>query len=398
VTARKGSFANVPRSLPRFPLPLSDDFDTAAVSSQPKYWSNELGVFEVHPDTTNTTNQVLRQMVRQPVLRKPGQRPSVGDRNLACTVAGMVEWEDVVVSARFRLLEAGASGCVATRMDRFLEAGLMLCVNTTGEWTLSYGNPNEAAHAPIKGLVVHGAIDRPLSLGTWHSLKLVTVKNVSSGFFDGMALFSGQRIRTIDTGFAALATTSLLEMEFDDVEVAQAGTNWASPAERPAGCPTAAVGAQLFARRCQGNGIAVPDQEFEPLPDWQLQHTGSKLCVTASDLTPSATFTLQECNQTELQVFDLDEPVVGRGQQLDYSDLRNGLVPLPLGPLGNGSDMRLTGSARGDISLQQTARLESGDWDLWVFFPNTRQLRNQKGGYKLKPELGEPMCLSLCKQ
>jgi hypothetical protein len=356
------------------------------------------GVFEVHPDTTNASNLVLRQMVRQPVLRKPGQRPSVGDRNLACTVTGLVEWEDIVVSARFRLLAAGASGCIGTRMDRFLEAGVMLCVNTTGEWTLSYGNPNEAADTPIKGLVVRGAIDRPLTLGSWQSLKLVTVRNVSSGWFNGTPLFSAQHIRTIDTGFVALATISLLPMEFDSVEVAQAGTNWASPAAWPPSCPAAAVGVQLFARRCQGNGIAAPEQEFEPLPNWQLQHTGSKLCVTASDLEPSATFTLQECNRTERQVFDLDEPVVGRGQQLDYTDLRNGLVPLPLGPLGNGSDMRLAGSTRGDISLQQAASLGVGDWDLWVFFPNTRQLRNQKGGYRLKPDLGEPMCLSLCKQ
>ena len=200
---------------------------------------------------------------------------------------------------------------------------------------MSYGNPNEAAaHGadPIKGLVTWGAIDQPhqppLTLGSWHRLRLVTVKNISSGWFDGTALFSEQAIRTIDTGFAALASVSLLPMEFDDVEVAQAGKYWGSSpaAQPPSGCPAAAaVGAQLFARRCQGNGIAAPDQEFEPLPNWQLQHTGSKLCVTVSDLAPSATFTLQECDQTQLQVFDLDEPVVGRGQQLDYSDLRNGL-------------------------------------------------------------------------
>ena len=133
-------------------------------------------------------------------------------------------------------------------------------------------------------------------------------------------------------------------MEFDDVEVTQAGADWGPEIPRPPGCSSsvAAVGAQLFARRCQGNGLAAPDQEFEPLPDWQLQHAGSKLCVTASALVPSAPFTLQECKQAQLQLFDLDEPVVGRGQQLDYSDLRNGLVPLPLGPLGNASDLRMT--------------------------------------------------------
>ena len=105
--------------------------------------------------------------------------------------------------------------------------------------------------------------------------------------------------------------------------------------------------------------------------------------------------------------------MIGRGQQLDYSDLRNGLVPLPLGPSGNASDLRLAGSARGNVSLQrvtdsrgdwargnvslQRVADSRGEWTLWVFFPGTRQLRNQKGGYKLQPGLGEPMCLSLCK-
>ena len=315
----------------------------------------------------------------------------------------MAEWEDVSISARFRLLSAGASGCIATRMDRFLEAGVILCVNSTGEWTLSYGNPNEADQRPIKGLVVRGTM-RPLAIGSWHHLSLTTVKNVSSGSFDGVALFSKQLIRNIDTGFAVLATVSLLPMEFDDVEVSKAGTDWSTP-KWPPNCSPAAVGSQLFVRRCQGNGVVAPDQAFEPLPNWQLQHVGSKLCVTANALVPSAPFTLQECKQTRLQLFNLDEPVIGRGQQLDYSDLRNGLVPLPLGPLGNASDLRLAGSKRGNVSLQRVADRgdwtqsvgDRDDWTLWVFFPGTRQLRDQKGGYKLQPGLGEPMCLSLCK-
>ena len=115
---------------------------------------------------------------------------------------GMLEWEDITVSARFRLLATGASGCVATRMDRFLEAGVMLCVNTTGEWTLSYGNPNEAANAPIKGLIARGRTttpQQPIALGSWHRLSLTTIKNASSGWYDGAALFSEQTIRTIDT-------------------------------------------------------------------------------------------------------------------------------------------------------------------------------------------------------
>ena len=56
------------------------------------------------------------------------------------------------------------------------------------------------------------------------------------------------------------------------------------------------------------------------------------------------------------------------------------------------------GSARGNVSLRSAVSSAAGgaEWDLWVLFPGTRQLRNQKGGYKLKPALGKPMCLSLC--
>jgi hypothetical protein len=101
----------------------------------------------------------------------------------------------------------------------------MLCVNTTGEWTLSYGNPNEAAAAPIKGLVARGTTAQPLAVGSWHRLRLTTVKNVSSGSFDGATLFSERPVRNIDAGFAALATVSLLPMEFDEVEVTQVGAH-----------------------------------------------------------------------------------------------------------------------------------------------------------------------------
>ena len=110
-TAQHGGFPSspVPASQPRFPLPLHDDFDSATVSQQPKYWSNEQGVFEVHVDAGNSSNRVLRQMVPQPPLHKPGRPNAVTSQPNANTVVGMLEWEDISIVARFRLLVAGAS-------------------------------------------------------------------------------------------------------------------------------------------------------------------------------------------------------------------------------------------------------------------------------------------------
>ena len=110
-TAQHGGFPSspVPASQPRFPLPLHDDFDSATVSQQPKYWSNEQGVFEVHVDVGNSSNRVLRQMVPQPPLHKPGRPNAVTSQPNANAVVGMLEWEDISIVARFRLLVAGAS-------------------------------------------------------------------------------------------------------------------------------------------------------------------------------------------------------------------------------------------------------------------------------------------------
>ena len=274
-------------------------------------------------------------------------------------------------------------------MDRFLQTGPILCVNGSGGWSFTYGSPTLGGHIPIAS----GLLTSPPEVGSWHSLRLTTVKNASSGAYDGKALFSSRTIRTVDAGFAVLATVSFLPMEFDSVSVEEAGHDWGPAAPLPAGCVVAGAGAltgqRIRARRCQANGIAARDQEFRPRPDWQIEHVGSKLCATASAATAGAGLTLQPCTRSPMQLFKLDEPPD------DYSDLRNGFVPLVL----TSANLTVAGARDGEITLQTPGWSAPAGWTTWVYYPNTKQLRNQKEGYKMRQTMarGGPMCLSLCK-
>jgi hypothetical protein len=73
----------------------------------------------------------------------------------------------------------------------------------------------------------------------------------------------------------------------------------------------------------------------------------------------------------------------------DYTSIRNREMPLKVG--GNAS-FALGGSVDGRVSAV-AATLGSPSWLKWVYFPNSKTLRNQ---YTAIAGLGFPMCLSAC--
>jgi galactosylceramidase len=51
-TASKGASSPKPSS-PSFPLPHNDDFEAVVESQEAKYWADQIGAFEVHPESTS---------------------------------------------------------------------------------------------------------------------------------------------------------------------------------------------------------------------------------------------------------------------------------------------------------------------------------------------------------
>eukprot|EP00041_Stephanoeca_diplocostata_P017039 m.339013 g.339013 ORF g.339013 m.339013 type:complete len:833 (+) comp20573_c0_seq1:46-2544(+) len=375
---QKGSFAQVPTSVPQFPLPYTDDFEHYNESSEAKYWTDQIGAWEIHPSADASGNKIMKQMV-------PELPIGWGDHgsNGPMTQVGMREWRDTTISAKFYIpsnVPANQSGCVGTRIDQMWNNGITFCVGGTGAWVVAYKGPALGGTWSNDKVVQQGQLKGNAAHGAWHTISLTTMDTVASGSFDGVTVFSGVAVRNIDNGFALIGGSDWFAIEFDDVHVSQAGKAWTAPR-----AVVAAVGTSVASANCTPNGVVDPAQAFDLRADWLLEHHASGLCVEASTATAGATLSLQKCEHGKLT------------QQFrnDYTRIRNGAVPVTLGAYeAISNQLALCGSTAGAATLQDHktgVAASPSTWNTWAYFPNTNQLRN---AYEANLQLGYPMCLS----
>ena len=459
-TAQKMIPGAIPASAPSFPLPHNDDFEAKPVSQEAPLLADQIGAFEVHYEAqggvegSSGSNKVMKQMVPQ----LPIGWTDNGTKG-PMTLIGMREWQDISISVDFKLppsAHPSAAGCVATRVDQMWRNGIVFCLASTGNWNLTIGGP-QLGKGPRNGqLIVGGHLPKAPGLGKWVTVQLSTVGSEASVSVNGASLFQGQAVRNIDTGFGAIGANDWFAIEYDNLSIKQAGTDWhpTSP------CGAAKVGDSLFARNCSSNGVGVNDLMWELDANWLLRHVPSGLCATAGT---DNTLSLQKC-------------VLGNDRQKftnDYTRIRNKECPLKLHGTSNAvlagrtngavfidgggqskkckdpsaynnTDMYnhtrcvgLQSHSSGDHSPQACAKAAcavnaevwqwqsphkkgggcwagsttscskddtwvgasrergagSSAWTTWVFFPNTGQLRNQ---YVANTTLGYPMCLTTC--
>jgi galactosylceramidase len=143
-TAKHGRFSEpVPPSQPRAPLPIYNDMESTPTSQQPGLFMQMTGAWEVQADVSNSSNKVMRQMATQiPLDNWPGRFAF-----MPATVIGMREWQDVSIGASFRLPTSGgapnwpasgAGACVGTRLGWVYECGVVLCIDASGQWNMTY--------------------------------------------------------------------------------------------------------------------------------------------------------------------------------------------------------------------------------------------------------------------
>lgn len=144
--ATKGTFATpVPASDPTFPLPYLNAFETDTVKQQPLHFAQMQGGWEVMVDASNASNHVLRQMTpQQPMDHWEGEITAT-----PFTLTGMQEWQDIAISAAFRLDQPGAAACVGSRVNWIWSVGTVVCVNGAGQWNLTRGGPKRHASGQV---------------------------------------------------------------------------------------------------------------------------------------------------------------------------------------------------------------------------------------------------------
>lgn len=269
-TARRGSFAAPPPSQPSFPLPYADDFESYAESQEAAYFADQIGSFEIHRSLTDLSRKVMRQMVPEAPI---SWVPSL---NGPMSVIGMSEWQDVSLQVDFSLFDAQSAACLGSRVNQNWDQGIVLCINSFGEWNLTVGGPNLKTGASIER-IASGQTKAP-GVRQWNTLSLSVVGGTANGALDRDPFMINTVIRNIDTGFACIGTNQWSPTEFDNFKVEAIGPNWIPKSP----CGPAIIGTTVGVRSCQPNGVAAADQSFRLLSNWQIQHIPSNLCVTAA--------------------------------------------------------------------------------------------------------------------
>lgn len=362
---RKGSHGTPPASEPSFPLPYSDNFQGVEDSQEAKYFTDQIGAFEVHADMSG--NKVMRQMVPELPIGW-----SDHGSNGPVSLIGMREWQDIFVEVFFRtssnITAVNTAACVGTRVDQMWSRGAVFCVYALGNWTLSIGGPKQSTGLPST-VLASGHLSGPIQRDTWHSIALTTINTTATGLYDSHLLFE-HSIPNLDTGFVAIGTNGWYAIEFDKFSMSEAG-NWSKPVPL---CKKPATGDKLGTRACATNGFAVSDESFTLRSDWAIEHDQTGLCVQAEKLEVGSSVVLAPCDASNpLQQF-----------KNDYTLIRNTEMPVYL----DGTLFHLSGTMSGTVGLN----LSNSNWNTWSYFPNTHQLRNQ---YTSKPNLGYPMCLTV---
>jgi len=369
----------IPKSSPSLPLPVHQDFEGVTPSQEAAWWADQIGAWEVHYENNNGTsgNKVMQQMVPE----KPIGWSDHGS-NGPMTLLGMREWQDITITAKFRLpaSKPETSGCLGSRVDQMWADGIVFCAHGNGNWTLSVGGP-KLGGASFGGEVYLNGTAAALPTDSLSEFSLTTVGRQAWGTLNGKTVFSAVTVRGLDTGFAALGAGDWYPIQFDDVRIEQAGKGWhpTSP------CGAAKVGDVLHNRACAANGITVADEAFEILPDWAIRHIASGLCAEASASVAGSGLKLAACEpKNPLQQF-----------KNDYTNIRNQIEPMVL--QAGGKDMVLTGHADGtvvvELSKWSKPAPSTWKWMAWTYFPNSKQLRNQ---YTANTALGYPSCLTTC--
>jgi len=374
-TGRKGTFNQATPSAPQFPLPYTDVFDHYVESQEPHYFSDQIGAWEIHPSQDNTGKSSLRQMVTELPIGW-----SDHGSNGPQTLIGQLEWMDLTISTDFYIPVAtpdNVSVCIGNRADQMWRSGVVICIASSGKWTLSYGGPALGGLYKPSNVVSSGMFSKALDRGSWQTLSLTTVEGMASASVNGTDLFPKTAVRYIDSGFSVLGMSHWYPIEFSQVTLSKAGEEqglWVDSKPR-----AFAAGDTVGAANCSANGVIAASQGFELRSDWSIEHVASGMCAETDD---SGKLTLQACMHGKHE------------QQMrnDYTHIRNSLSVVSLGAYSaNPMNVKhLSGGLDGTVKM--SANWGKEDWSMWVYFPNSKQLRNQ-----ITPvtKLGFPMCLSV---
>ena len=195
-------------------LPYSDDFQTPAASTSPKYFSDMNGSFNTVPCGGGRTGTCLRQLAPTEPIRWTDE-----NYDAPYTIIGDSSWSDYTVTSDVMLEQPGSIELLGRVGQQETEnAGLdayHLRVSDTGAWSIlkSDGDWNFTTLAS-------GTADA-LGTGTWHTVAFTLQGSTLTASIDGTAV--GQATDgTFSTGLAGLGVVGYQTDQFGNFAVTPA--------------------------------------------------------------------------------------------------------------------------------------------------------------------------------
>eukprot|EP00466_Bigelowiella_natans_P021206 jgi/Bigna1/91286/estExt_fgenesh1_pg.C_950041 len=378
--AKKGVTRKSPPSQPQFPLPYSSGFEQVAVAQEGEYWTDQIGIFEVHAELPGTGNGKANKVMRQMVPATPIGWKDHGSRG-PISVIGMLEWQDIAISARFKIPTQSHSrnhvaraACLSTRTDQTWSQGVVFCYATEdGSWSVTSEGPLlNGTFTPSTKVYASGK-NKTVKQGEWISMSLETSENGgAAGHVNGRALFSNLSVRAVDFGFAAIGCNDWFGLQVDDVKITTVGDE---KEKKNSSLGSAKAGDTVGVAPCPRNGELSEASTWELLSSWQMRHVASGLCAEIEALKSGSKVFLAECARRE----ERNNGGALQMQQFwnDYTRIRNNPASILIGANPDATKLQLAGSLDGTLFVaEDDVDKAAAQWSTWTYFPNTRQIRN----------------------
>lgn len=223
----KGLFPDPPAQSD-FPIPYSDSFNSYTLHSEPSYFADQAGSWEVLDSGDAAHGLAMRQMVPTTPICWAGDFAPV-------SVFGEIAWTDVSHSIDFNIDAQSTNGAAASIGARVTGTtrshGVFVSVSLDGSWTLWYDlGKNESAAS--------GTLPVSVKKGEWHTLALTVTGTTATAQLDSHLLFSNIDIGACNcpNGWTAVGTGWSYEFVwFDNYNIASATNNGVTCAKAAAG-------------------------------------------------------------------------------------------------------------------------------------------------------------------
>ena len=331
-TTGQGKGAATPPARSALALPYTDDFQTPATTTSPRYFSDMNGAFQTVPCGGDRTGTCLRQMAATNPIRWTDE-----PYNAPYTIMGEGNWSNYTVSADVLFEQAGSVELLGRvnqqgRNNNGLNA-YHLRFSDTGAWSI-----DKSDTAWNFTTLASGTTTAP-GTGNWHTVSFTLQDTTLTASIDGVAVGSATD-SSFTHGQPGLGVTGYRTDQFDDFSITPGtpGTSRTGPVTsalpgkcaevlddssadgavarvaacdgRPAQTWTWANGLLTHNSKClevsgQGtaNGTLVlqwacnggPNQQWTPQPDGTLKSAQSSRCLDAPTSGTSDQLRIWDC-------------------------------------------------------------------------------------------------------